>query len=236
MSGTDTIPFELLSKILRAHPGISKALDLGCGAGRSSAFLEDLGFSVTAVDKNPFMCERARERVRDARVITADAQQLRLDSGTFDLVFSSWMLVEISTQLQMQSIFTEAFRLLRDGGVFVFIVNTAEFYRGRWVSNDVDFPENVGELTSGAPVRTGLIGQGIVVDDFFWKESDYRELAIVTGFDIERVERPTASVSDSQVWFDELVVPPYAVFFCRRGDSRDTLANVLLPVFPKSTV
>ncbi|MCP6473556.1 methyltransferase domain-containing protein, partial [Klebsiella pneumoniae] len=48
------------SEVLAAlpHLEVGKALDLGCGQGRNSLFLNQHGFDVTAWDSNPASLER----------------------------------------------------------------------------------------------------------------------------------------------------------------------------------
>jgi SAM-dependent methyltransferase len=60
-----------------------RVLDLGCGAGSYTRFLEDRGVSVTAIDASPGAIAVCRERgCRDARV--ADMDSPPADAGLFD--------------------------------------------------------------------------------------------------------------------------------------------------------
>ncbi len=61
-------------------------LDLGCGAGRHSLYLQRRGLHVIAADRSARMVELARARgVREARVVDA-CKRLPFDDGTFDTV------------------------------------------------------------------------------------------------------------------------------------------------------
>jgi SAM-dependent methyltransferase len=62
-----------------------RVLDLGCGAGRHSLYLQEKGLQVTGVDISPIAVEVARKRgLKDARV--APIQELPFDEGAFDTI------------------------------------------------------------------------------------------------------------------------------------------------------
>lgn len=70
--------------------GIS-ALDVGCGTGRFTGLLLEMGATVTAVDSSSGMLAEVRRRYPPARVTLADARRLPFDSGAFDLGISVWV-------------------------------------------------------------------------------------------------------------------------------------------------
>jgi len=60
-----------------------RVLDIGCGAGRHSLYLQEQGFEVTGVDNSPLAVSVSRARgVKDARVLPITQLSLRL--GSFD--------------------------------------------------------------------------------------------------------------------------------------------------------
>jgi len=70
--------------------GIS-ALDVGCGTGRFTRLLLELGATVTAADTSPGMLAEAQRRNPSARVTLADAGRLPFEGGAFDLGISVWV-------------------------------------------------------------------------------------------------------------------------------------------------
>jgi ubiquinone/menaquinone biosynthesis C-methylase UbiE len=70
--------------------GIS-ALDVGCGTGRFTRLLLELGATVTAADTSQEMLAEARRRNPSARVVLADARRLPFEGGAFDLGISVWV-------------------------------------------------------------------------------------------------------------------------------------------------
>ena len=59
--GTYYLAFRDLPQILKAHVCGERALDFGCGTGRSTRFLQNLGFNVIGVDISVEMLRLARE-------------------------------------------------------------------------------------------------------------------------------------------------------------------------------
>ena len=72
----------------------ARVLDVGCGVGRTSVPLREMGFSVTAIDLSPAMVELAREVGQacqvdiDFRVM--DVMDLPLPSSSFEFVLFSY--------------------------------------------------------------------------------------------------------------------------------------------------
>ena len=59
--GTYYLAYRDLPQIIAAHVKGKKALDFGCGTGRSTRFLKRLGFDVVGVDISEDMLTKARE-------------------------------------------------------------------------------------------------------------------------------------------------------------------------------
>ncbi len=71
-------------------------LDLGCGEGRYSRVLTAKGARVTGVDPVPQFIALARQRDPDSIYIEAQAEELPLETGAFDLVLSYLSIVDIA--------------------------------------------------------------------------------------------------------------------------------------------
>ena len=72
---------EQLQSFMELLPENGEVLDLGCGSGRDTLFLEEEGFSVTAMDGSKRMCELAE--IHTGR----DVLHLRVEDMEFDDVF-----------------------------------------------------------------------------------------------------------------------------------------------------
>ncbi|AIR66257.1 tellurite resistance methyltransferase TehB [Cedecea neteri] len=92
---------DVLNAVKYVAPG--KTLDLGCGGGRNSLYLNQKGFDVTAWDKNPMSIARLNQIIETEglkNIVTAEADlnQLSFD-GEYDFILSTvvMMFLERST-------------------------------------------------------------------------------------------------------------------------------------------
>src|SRR6266404_2091378 len=96
----------------------SSILELGCGTGKNTALLAQIGEHVAAVDFSAGMIEKAREKLSFDNVtfIVADiSQPWRFEDQSFDLVVCNLVLEHVS---DLSFVFAQAFRVLRPGGQF----------------------------------------------------------------------------------------------------------------------
>ena len=101
-----------------------RVCDLGCGQGRTTRRLADLGARVTGVDLSPNMLEIARrhERAnpRGIDYLHADARNLEsVPDATFDGVVCFLALMDIA---DLDPVAYGVVRILRPGGWFVFAI------------------------------------------------------------------------------------------------------------------
>ena len=97
--------------------GGKSAIDIGCGEGRFSRLLSQLGATVTGVDLTEALIARARAMSAGEAYILGDAEDLQgIESDSFDLAVSYIVLVDL---LDYHSAIGEAYRVLRPGGGFV---------------------------------------------------------------------------------------------------------------------
>jgi SAM-dependent methyltransferase len=109
-------PHELdaLRRLLGAGPG--RCLDIGCGTGVATSFLEELGWTATGVDVSEDLLALARARGLD--VVRAPAERLPFGDATFDAVVSVWTHTDVEDFAVLVS---EAARVLRKGGALVYV-------------------------------------------------------------------------------------------------------------------
>jgi SAM-dependent methyltransferase len=94
-----------------------RAADLGCGTGRTAAWLRERGVAaIDGVDLSPEMLARARDRGAHDRLVEADVAATGLEPGAYDLVISS--LVDEHLR-ELGPLYEEAERLAGDGAHLV---------------------------------------------------------------------------------------------------------------------
>jgi len=112
---------DALAEESRAAPGM-RVLEIGCGTGAVTERLVRLGAQVTALDCNPDMIERARERlavVGREKVQWLERTAAEIDllpAGSLDAVVAAFALSEMAAS-ERAFVLRQAFESLRPGGV-----------------------------------------------------------------------------------------------------------------------
>jgi SAM-dependent methyltransferase len=210
-----------LPGIFQAHAAGPRALDFGCGAGRSTRFLRRLGYEAVGADSSPAMIARARQLdpVGDYRLVRDDDHGPLRDAG-FDLVFSGFTFDNVPGRERKVSLFRSLRGLLNPGGLIVNLVSSPEMYTHEWASFSTrDFPGNRGART-GDVVRTVItdIPDSRPVDDVFWPEEAYREVYAASGLEAIEKHAPLARGDEPYEWVSETRVAPWNIYVLRPLD------------------
>ena len=100
-------------------PSLRRAADLGCGTGRTGAWLRRHGVaSVDGVDLTPQMLDLAHSKGIYDRLVEADLVDTGLETGAYDLV--TVCLVDEHLP-DLRPLYREAFRLTRPGGLLALV-------------------------------------------------------------------------------------------------------------------
>lgn len=123
----------LLLAHLDSHP--DTLLDVCCGTGIVAEMLVDKGYDVTGFDLSPAMIAEARKKAqhnrRETEYIVADASTLNL-GRQFDGAYSFFdSLNYITDPERLRKAILSVSKHLREGGTFVFDVNTAYAFEQR---------------------------------------------------------------------------------------------------------
>jgi SAM-dependent methyltransferase len=96
-------------------------LDLGCGTGRTTRHIRDMGHNVVGVDISPLQIEAAKQDHPDIRFYVKNAARLTLPDNLFDCVVFSFNGLDYlyPYTLRVKAV-EEVFRVLRPGGCFIF--------------------------------------------------------------------------------------------------------------------
>ena len=114
----DAMDIELLEGLARV-PWSGEAADLGCGTGRTGAWLSERGVTaIDGVDLTPEMLELAEARGVYRRLVEADVGATGLESGQYDVVVTS--LVDEHLE-RLDPLYSEASRLARPGGTYTLV-------------------------------------------------------------------------------------------------------------------
>ncbi len=217
--GTYYLAFRDLPEIISGHVKGNKALDFGCGAGRSTRFLRKLGFDVIGVDISEDMIKRARELdpEGDYRLIEGDGL-LSLKKDAFDLSLSAFTFDNIPTMAGKIKLFGQLRDLLNDDGTMVNLVSSPEIYINEWASFSTrDFPENK-QARSGDKVKIIItaVDDDRPVEDIVWSDDDYQEVYRRAGLKIVSVHKPLARESEPFQWVNETKIAPWVIYVLQK--------------------
>lgn len=212
--GTYYLAFRDLPDLISRHVRGNVALDFGCGAGRSTRFLKNLGFSVLGADISEPMLMRAKARDPEGEyVLIPDGDLSSLEERRFDLVLCAFTFDNIPTHAMRSRLFKRLGCLLTQEGRIVNLVSAAEIYVHEWASfSTKDFPENRA-AKSGDTVRIVMldVADRRPVEDIFWTDPDYRALFSSAGLELLETHRPLGRPTDPASWVSECKVSPWAI-------------------------
>jgi len=213
--GTYYLAYRDLPEIISAHVNGNKAMDFGCGTGRSTRFLEKHGFDTVGVDISADMLKIARKTDPngDYRLI-GDGDLGQFEDNTYDLILSAFTFDNIPTLEQKIRIFREIKRVLKQEGRFVNLVSSPEIYVNEWASFSTrDFPGN-WSAESGDVVKIIQTDTDDKrpVDDIICSDEDYRELFTGAGLEIVNVYKPLAREDEPYKWVNETRIAPWVIY------------------------
>lgn len=196
--GLDTwhgIAYDAVRRMIEKYcPDTKRALDYGCGAGRSTRFLKQIGFDdVIGVDINEEMLEKAYMREMPGtsyHIIKSGV--VPCEDGAFDLVFSGLVLLEISRKEEIRKVLAEFRRVVAPQGTIMIMTCTKE---GSVTGADSFEPllteEQKDHLKDGDPVPTLIKETGQIFNDYFWSEEFLRVEIEKVGLRIVEVNLPS---------------------------------------------
>jgi SAM-dependent methyltransferase len=106
---------EQILRTVRLTRQANRALDVGCGAGLSTAALAPLARQVTGLEPIPTMLRHRRTVAPQARFVIGEAERLPFAAGSFDLVTAAGSL----NYTDLPSALTEIARVLTRDGTFL---------------------------------------------------------------------------------------------------------------------
>lgn len=213
--GTYYLAFRDLPEIIQRHVAGRRALDFGCGTGRSTRFLRKLGFDAVGVDIAEEMVRiaRATDPGGDYRLL-ADGNLGQLADGTFDLVLAAFPFDNIPTASRKIELFRALGRVLKANGKVINLVSAPEIYLNEWVSFTTrDYPEN-RRAKCGDEVRiiNAALDDKRPCIDILWPDEDYRAVYGASGLDVLEVHKPLGRADEPYEWVNEARIAPWVIY------------------------
>ena len=218
--GTYYLAYRDLPGLLLEYAKGRKALDFGCGAGRSTRLLKQLGFDALGVDIAEDMLTKAKEKdpTGDYRLIKADKTDWS-ETNAYDVILSAFAFDNIPTMEKKIRLFLQLGRLLNNDGIIINLVSAPEIYLHEWASlSTKDFPENK-YARNGDKVRITItdIDDKRPVEDFIWTDEAYRQVYKQAGLSLIKTCKPLAKGNEPFSWINETKIAPWTIYILKKG-------------------
>lgn len=214
-ANTYYLAYRDLPEILRQHGCGKRAIDFGCGAGRSSRFLRQLGFDVVGIDISEKMIVKAREiDPKGSYRLVPDDDLSWFEKGVYDLVLSSFTFDNVPGRELKIRLFRELGALLNATGKLISIVSSPEIYTHEWASfSTAEYPEN-RFARSGDTVRivTTDLPDRRPAEDILWTDESYQDVYDHAGLRVVAKYNPLAKGDEPFKWISETRIAPWIIY------------------------
>lgn len=151
-SGVDANVFNYLKKTLPNNLNEKIIIDLGCGDGRWSKYLNSLGTKqIYAVDNSEEMIKKATQNLRNLKnkkIICADIQKLPFQNNSIDIGLSTFSLMYFEN---LETVINEIGRVLKSNGLLYITTNIINIsdtnflqkLRGKSIPVDLGFNQKI---------------------------------------------------------------------------------------------
>lgn len=211
--GTYYLAYRDLPDIISLHVRGKKAIDFGCGTGRSTRFLKKLGFEAVGVDIAADMIRKAREfDPKGTYHLIKDGRLELFQEADFDLALSVFTFDNIAGD--KVTLFRQLKGLLNDDGRIISVVSSPDIYKNEWASfTTKDFPENL-TAKSGDKVRIIMtdVEDRRPVEDIIWYDDAYRGVYRKAGLELVETYKPLGNNDDPVEWVNETRIAPWVIY------------------------
>lgn len=215
LPGTYYLAYRDLPVIIASHVTGRAALDFGCGAGRSTRFLQRLGLETIGIDISRRMIELAIEADPNGCYRCIDDGDFRsVEHARFDLVLSAFAFDNIPGAARRCELLRGLRSLLTEDGRIILLGSTPEIYTHEWASfTTKGFPEN-RRATSGEPVRIVMkdVADARPVVDLVWFHDDYVALFAAAELDLIARYTPLGRDDEPYAWLSEASIAPWVIY------------------------
>lgn len=131
----------------------------------------------------------------------------------FDVIFSSFVFLEVATQKEIVAILKEMKRVLKKDGFIIFVTSILTNHKDRFISFDYDFEENDFSLLDRCHyVKLRIKSRDIVLYDYNYTEAEYLKAIEQSKLVVKEVYTPIGSEADPLQWMDEKTNKYFYIF------------------------
>ncbi len=218
--GTYYLAYRDIPEILHKHVKGNKAVDFGCGTGRSTRFLKKIGFETVGVDISPDMIKKAIESDPGGNYyLTEDDNFNILKINYYDLVLSVFTFDNIPVVKNRINLLKKLKYIINSEGRIILLDSTPEIYMNEWKSfSTKDFPENK-YTKSGDKVKIIMtdVEDSRPVEDFIWFHEDYLSLFKSASLELIEAYRPLGKANEPVKWINETSIAPWIIYILKKN-------------------
>ena len=213
--GTYYLAFRDLPALIRRYNHGSRALDFGCGTGRSTRFLRNLGLGVIGVDISQAMLDQARALDPSGKYyLIRDSIAGQFGPGSFDVILAGFTFDNIPTDGAKADALSGLRTVLAPDGSLFLVVSSPAIYVNEWASfTTQDFPEN-RHARDGDRVRIVMLDvpDRRPVEDVICTDDHYQRLFASAALRVLDIQRPLATGEESTRWVSETTTAPWTIY------------------------
>lgn len=216
--GTYQLIYRDLPGIIKRHVTGHRALDFGCGTGRSARLLRSYGFQVTGIDIAETMIRSARQLHPEGDYrLCSPGEFLDRPPDGFDLVLAAFPFDNIPAD-QKRGLFCALRNLMAPSGRLINIVSSPEIYLHEWASFSTQFFLENKDAKTGEIVRivTREFKSGKPAEDILCTPDAYRAIYDECELGIVAEERPLGRDEDGVTWLSETKIAPWTIYVLAR--------------------
>jgi SAM-dependent methyltransferase len=221
--GTYYLAFRDLPALICRYNRGSRALDFGCGTGRSTRFLRNLGLEVIGVDISQAMLDQARALDPSGEYyLVRDSIEGEFTPSSFDVILAAFTFDNIPSNEAKADALSGLHTLLAPDGCLVLVVSSPVIYINEWASFSTrDFPEN-RQARDGDRVRIVMLDvpDRRPVEDVVCTDVHYRQLFETAGLKVLDVQSPLATGKEPTPWISETRTAPWTIYVLGRLTNR----------------
>jgi SAM-dependent methyltransferase len=217
--GTYYLAYRDLPELIYEHYKNGKALDFGCGTGRSTRFLKKLGFDSVGIDISEEMICKAKSLDPEGKyILIEDDDFSELGEGKIDVILAAFTFDNIPGEERRIQLLRKLNSLLHPNGIMLLLDSTPELYLNDWSSFITTVFEENKKAASGQIVKTIMIDvdDSRPVEDVLWKDEDYRKCFDNSGFSLIKAHKPLGRPDEPFDWINETKIAPWVIYVIKK--------------------
>ncbi|SHO56803.1 class I SAM-dependent methyltransferase [Vibrio quintilis] len=214
VSGTGYLAYRDISQLIdELHLNPGRALDLGCGCGRSIGVIKAFCDSVTGCDINPEALEKTHQAYPDIELFRNDLSAGKYPGDKFDSIFSVFMFFHVESIDSMRKELSRCYESLNEGGFLLVVHGNLSLATANYAS-----VEGIGPLPEkeGVHHQVRLKNIDLIVEDVYWTAETIIQECKNVGFQLIKHHLPLGKKSDNQPYIDEYENPPYSYLVMKK--------------------